>query len=253
METILDQTLQEGKLVRQVNALIAAMAVASATMTPLATDAPANRLLELVAKVSKMKQAVLADSRDGPVRPVIRTFYDHSQLYRSVWAVYTGPTGYRYADRPLPGGTVKSEVSLREATLREMNEVRRCLVPMRDEAMPRSYAGRGDASFLCGTRRCLLPRAERTRRGDASSHVASFLRGEGEMRCRLVLSLRQVPIKSNMAGNYHVTNGNLLNSTGTDHPIPHLYDINTFKCYLTAGAHDLSAKAAINQAWVFLA
>lgn len=27
-----------------------------------------------------MKQAVLADSRDGPVRPVIRTFYDHSQV-----------------------------------------------------------------------------------------------------------------------------------------------------------------------------
>ncbi|XP_074561780.1 cleavage stimulation factor subunit 50-like [Curcuma longa] len=34
---------------------------------------------------------------------------------------------------------------------------------------------------------------------------------------------------------------------GTDHPIPHLYDINTFKCYLTANAHDLSNTAAINQ------
>ncbi|CAL9097951.1 unnamed protein product, partial [Musa textilis] len=27
------------------------------------------------------------------------------ELYRPVRAVRTGPTGYRYADRPLPGGT----------------------------------------------------------------------------------------------------------------------------------------------------
>ncbi|XP_020095345.1 cleavage stimulation factor subunit 50 isoform X3 [Ananas comosus] len=34
---------------------------------------------------------------------------------------------------------------------------------------------------------------------------------------------------------------------GTDHPIPHLYDINTFKCYLSANAQDLNANAGINQ------
>lgn len=34
---------------------------------------------------------------------------------------------------------------------------------------------------------------------------------------------------------------------GTDHPIPHLYDINTFKCYLSANAEDIAANAAINQ------
>ncbi|KAG1368665.1 putative Cleavage stimulation factor subunit 50 [Cocos nucifera] len=183
MESSLEQTLQDGKLLRHVNALIvahlrdnnlnqAATAVASATMTPLNTEAPPNKLLELVAKglaverdeasrgvssgglfdsiagvpaghglvplpttvdfssmqdvkgssksfpkhetrhvsehknvarcarfsldgrfvatgssdtsiklfeVSKIKQMMLADARDGPVRPVIRTFYDHSQ------------------------------------------------------------------------------------------------------------------------------------------------------------------------------
>ncbi|RZR99163.1 hypothetical protein BHM03_00028663 [Ensete ventricosum] len=32
-------------------------------------------------------------------------------LYRPVWAVHTGPPGYRYADRPLPGGSVKNRPS----------------------------------------------------------------------------------------------------------------------------------------------
>ncbi|KAM0937509.1 putative transcription factor WD40-like family [Dioscorea sansibarensis] len=34
---------------------------------------------------------------------------------------------------------------------------------------------------------------------------------------------------------------------GTDHPIAHLYDVNTFQCYLSANAQELNAKAAINQ------
>ncbi|KAK2975116.1 hypothetical protein RJ640_000376, partial [Escallonia rubra] len=57
----LEQTLQDGKLYRHVNALIvahlrdnnlnqAASAVASATMTPLNVEAPPNKLLELVTK-----------------------------------------------------------------------------------------------------------------------------------------------------------------------------------------------------------
>ncbi|KAM0937510.1 putative transcription factor WD40-like family [Dioscorea sansibarensis] len=33
----------------------------------------------LDSQVSKLKQMLLTDARDGPVRPVIRTFYDHSQ------------------------------------------------------------------------------------------------------------------------------------------------------------------------------
>ncbi|KAK8559368.1 hypothetical protein V6N13_026793 [Hibiscus sabdariffa] len=30
--------------------------------------------------ISKIKQMMLPDSKDGPVRPVIRTFYDHAQV-----------------------------------------------------------------------------------------------------------------------------------------------------------------------------
>ncbi|WRX18826.1 hypothetical protein QQP08_011313 [Theobroma cacao] len=173
----LEQTLQEGKLYRQLNSLIvahlrhhnltqAARAVAAATMTPLDVEAPPNKLLELVAKglavekdemlrgvsssalfdlggalaygsipaprvssvdfrdklivnvycetsavqdtkgssksfpkhetrhlsehkISKIKQMMLPDSKDGPVRPVIRTFYDHVQVrYSSTGGMY---------------------------------------------------------------------------------------------------------------------------------------------------------------------
>lgn len=37
--------------------------------------------------------------------------------------------------------------------------------------------------------------------------------------------------------------------TGTDHPIPHLYDVNTFQCYLSANVPEIGANGAINQAW----
>ncbi|THU51872.1 hypothetical protein C4D60_Mb06t35640 [Musa balbisiana] len=270
MEASLDQTLQEGKLVRQ-----AAMAVASATMTPLATDAPANRLLELVAKglaverdeasrgvsaasaagmpvllgsmpvptqpidfstmpdtkgssktfpkhetrhvsehknfarcarfspdgrfvatgssdtsiklfeVSKMKQAVLADSRDGPVRPVIRTFYDHSQ-----------------------------RLKLTDA-LQPINDL---------DFHPQSTV------LISGAK-------------DNTIKFFDFSKTVARRAFRVIQDTHNVRSVS-----FHPSGEYLL--AGTDHPIPHLYDINTFKCYLTANAHDLNAKAAINQAWV---
>jgi len=36
--------------------------------------------------------------------------------------------------------------------------------------------------------------------------------------------------------------------TGTDHAIPHLYDINTFQCYLSSNIPETSPNGAINQA-----
>ncbi|RRT75587.1 hypothetical protein B296_00031061 [Ensete ventricosum] len=49
------------------------------------------------------------------------------ELYCPVQVVRTGPTRYRYADRPLPGGTIETRVSLgrNEATPR---------LPTRDES-----------------------------------------------------------------------------------------------------------------------
>uniref|UniRef100_A0A0R0KK04 Cleavage stimulation factor 50 kDa subunit n=1 Tax=Glycine max TaxID=3847 RepID=A0A0R0KK04_SOYBN len=39
---------------------------------------------------------------------------------------------------------------------------------------------------------------------------------------------------------------------GTDHAIPHLYDINTFQCYLSANIPDTSPSGAINQAYILV-
>lgn len=36
-------------------------------------------------------------------------------------------------------------------------------------------------------------------------------------------------------------------STGTDHPIAHLYDVNTFQCYLSSNVQDIGVNGAINQ------
>ncbi|EXB28922.1 hypothetical protein L484_012681 [Morus notabilis] len=86
----LEQTLQDGKLFRHLNSLIvahlrdnnlnqAASAVASATMTPLNVEVPANNLLELVAKG-------LAVKKDEMLRGVSSTgLYD---LGTSIPAVY---------------------------------------------------------------------------------------------------------------------------------------------------------------------
>lgn len=36
-------------------------------------------------------------------------------------------------------------------------------------------------------------------------------------------------------------------NTGTDHQIAHLYDINTFQCYLSTNAPEIGVNGAINQ------
>lgn len=41
---------------------------------------------------------------------------------------------------------------------------------------------------------------------------------------------------------------NKIELTGTDHQIPHLYDMNTFQCYVSANVLDIGVSGAINQA-----
>ncbi|KAJ4846384.1 hypothetical protein Tsubulata_043424 [Turnera subulata] len=92
----LEQTLQDGKLHRQVNCLIvahlrdtnltqAASAVASATMIPLNVEAPPNRLLELVAKG-------LAVEKDETLRGVSSTaLYDSGSLVSAAYGAIPAP------------------------------------------------------------------------------------------------------------------------------------------------------------------
>lgn len=39
-----------------------------------------NPISPFLLQISKIKQMMLPDAKDGPVRPVIRTFYDHVQV-----------------------------------------------------------------------------------------------------------------------------------------------------------------------------
>ncbi|PKA67283.1 Protein Mut11 [Apostasia shenzhenica] len=274
MEATLENTLQEGKLRRQIDALIisylraknlnqAAAVVAAATMSPLNVEAPPSRLLELVAKglaaerdegsrglsststfevtagltsaplmassidfsamqggkvlsktfpkhetrhisehkniarcarfsldgqfiatassdtsiklfeVLKIKQLMTADSREGPVRPVIRTFYDHMQ---SINDLDFHPQG-----TILISGAKDNTIKFFEIS---KTVSRKAFRVIQDTHNVRSVSFHPSGEFLLA---------------------------------------------------------------GTDHAVPHLYDVNTFQCFLSANFQELNANGAINQ------
>ncbi|KAK1291371.1 hypothetical protein QJS10_CPB17g02117 [Acorus calamus] len=280
MDSALEQALQEAKLLRQVNALIvshlrenalnqAATAVASATMTPLNVEAQPNRLLQLVAKglaaekeaasrgvslsaspfdsagstvlagygsaiaptnavdfgmvqdvkgssksflkhetrhvsehksvarcarfspdgrfvatgstdmsiklfeISKVKQMMLPDSKDGPVRPVIRTFYDHVQPINDL--------DFHPQTPVLISGAKDNTIKFFDFS---KTVARRAFRVIQDTHNVRSVSFHPSGEFILA---------------------------------------------------------------GTDHPIPHLYDVTTFQCYLSANAQEPNLSSAINQ------
>ncbi|KAF3793549.1 Cleavage stimulation factor subunit 50 [Nymphaea thermarum] len=126
-------------------------------------------------EVSKVKQMMLPDSssRDGPVRPVIRTFYDHLQ-------------------------------------------------PINDlDFHPQNMV------LISGAK-------------DHTIKFFDFSKTTAKRAVRVIQDTHNVRSVS-----FHPSGDFLL--AGTDHHIAHLYDINTFQCYLTGNGQDMNSGAAINQ------
>ncbi|XP_020704924.1 cleavage stimulation factor subunit 50 isoform X1 [Dendrobium catenatum] len=277
MDATLENTLKEGMLRRQINALIvahlrgenlnqAAAIVASATMTSLTTEVSPNRLLELVSKglvaerdeglkglsstsflnvtgglpsmpnmvnaidfreisamqdvkgssknfpkhesrhvsehkniarcarfspdgqfvatgssdysiklleVSKIKQMMVSEAREGPIRPVIRTFYDHAEPINDL--------DFH------PQGTI----------------------------------------LVSGAK-------------DNTIKFFDFSKTVARKAFRVIQDTHNVRSVS-----FHPSGEFLL--AGTDHHLPHLYDVNTFQCYLSSNVQDLNMISPINQ------
>lgn len=124
-------------------------------------------------EISKIKQMMLPDSREGPVRPVIRTFYDHSQ-------------------------------------------------PINDlDFHPQSTI------LISGAK-------------DHTIKFFDFSKTTAKRAFRVIQDTHNVRSVS-----FHPSGDFLL--AGTDHPIAHLYDINTFQCFLSANVQEIGVNGAINQ------
>ncbi|KAK4479419.1 hypothetical protein RD792_014933 [Penstemon davidsonii] len=124
-------------------------------------------------EVSKVKQMMLPDARDGPVRPVTRTFFDHLQ-------------------------------------------------PINDlDFHPQN------AILISGAK-------------DRTIKFFDFSKAVTKKAFRIIQDTHNVRSVS-----FHPSGEFLL--AGTDHPIAHLYDVNTFQCYLSATVQEIGINGAINQ------
>ncbi|XP_020577172.1 cleavage stimulation factor subunit 50 isoform X3 [Phalaenopsis equestris] len=124
-------------------------------------------------EVSKIKQIMGFDARDGPIRPVIRTFYDHAEPINDL--------DFH------PQGTI----------------------------------------LISGAK-------------DNTIKFFDFSKTVARKAFRVIQDTHNVRSVS-----FHPSGEFLL--AGTDHPIPHLYDVNTFQCYLPSNFQNLNTNSAINQ------
>ncbi|KAE9610686.1 putative transcription factor WD40-like family [Lupinus albus] len=124
-------------------------------------------------EVSKINQMLLPDVKDGSVRPVVRTFYDHIQPINDL--------DFHPQGTILVSGAKDQTIKffdISKANVKRANRV------IQDTHNVRSVSFHPSGDFLLA---------------------------------------------------------------GTDHAIPHLYDINTFQCYLSASTPEVGPNGAINQ------
>ncbi|XP_011650279.1 cleavage stimulation factor subunit 50 isoform X2 [Cucumis sativus] len=124
-------------------------------------------------EVAKIKQMMLPDAKDGPVRPVIRTFYDHIQ-------------------------------PINDLDFHPQNTV-----------------------LVSGAK-------------DHTIKFFDFSKLTAKKAFRVIQDTHNVrSISLHPSGDYLLA--------GTDHQIPHLYDVNTFQCFLSANVPEIGNNGAINQ------
>ncbi|KAL9433407.1 hypothetical protein AB3S75_028273 [Citrus x aurantiifolia] len=282
--SILEKTLRDGKLFRQVNSLIvahlrdhnlsqAANAVASATMTPLNAEAPQNRLTELVAKG-------LAVEKDEILRGVpSNSLYDTSTLIPATATAAYGsipaPRAAAVVDFSAVQDTKGSSKSFPKHETRHLSEHKNIARCARFSPDGRFIAtGSADTSIklfeVAKIKQMMLPDStdgpvrpvirtfydhiqpindldfhpqNTVLISGGKDHTIKFFdfsKATAKRAFRVIQDTHNVRSVS-----FHPSGDFLL--AGTDHPIAHLYDVNTFQCYLSANVPEISVNGAINQ------
>ncbi|OWM90366.1 hypothetical protein CDL15_Pgr014668 [Punica granatum] len=216
----LEQILQDAKLHRQ-----AASVVASATMTPLNVEDPANRLLELVAKG-------LAAEKDETLRGFSGAFDLGGPIPGSRGA---GADFSSIQDRK---GLSKSFPKHETQHLSEHKNVARCA---RFSSDGRFFAtGSSDTSIKLfepindldfhPQNNVLISGAK-----DCTIKFFDLSKATAKKAFKVIQDTHNVRSVS-----FHPSGDFVL--AGTDHPIPHLYDVNTFQCYLSANIPEFGVR-----------